>query len=223
MPYLDKSAPTIRYDYASLERLWIDAGGSSISAPIAAAIALAESSGYSNNFNDTDPFGGSRGLWQINGVHNTADGREWYDPRANAEQAVKLWKGRRENFTDWGSFTSSARPYLHFLHFNEPPADKANGQLVAPSTGGGTNAEQVAKAIDEAKKIAAFGVQNPFNMPQTIGGWDPFAGIRPAVDSWIFDATIVAIGLAIAAGGFAIASADNSDSSQSPKVIPVPI
>jgi hypothetical protein len=51
------------YDYRQLEQLWEGAGGPRPLAPIAAAIAMAESGGRSDAKNPS----GASGLWQILG------------------------------------------------------------------------------------------------------------------------------------------------------------
>ncbi len=55
--------------YLELKHLWIVAGGSPSEANVAASVAMAESHGNNQAFNASDPYGGSRCAWQINGVH----------------------------------------------------------------------------------------------------------------------------------------------------------
>lgn len=103
------------YSYAQLEQLWINAGGPASQAPIAAAIALAESQGNANALNPNDNGGrqSSFGLWQISNGTHTPPAANWADPAENARLAVAKWKagsppGTGPNFRPWGTFTSGA-------------------------------------------------------------------------------------------------------------------
>lgn len=105
------------YTYAELEGLWINAGGPRALAPIAAAIAEAESGGNSDAYNghDSNGRGGtqvSAGLWQIsNGTMTPVQG--WSDPATNAKYAVGKYKGANNSFSPWGTYTSGAyKAYL---------------------------------------------------------------------------------------------------------------
>jgi hypothetical protein len=110
------------YSYAQLEQLWINAGGSKATAPIAAAIAEAESGGNPQAVNATDNNGTqtSWGLWQISdGTHNQpvpgilAAG-------TNAQQAVAKYNA--SGWQPWGTYTSGA--YQAFLSNSTPPDEK---------------------------------------------------------------------------------------------------
>jgi hypothetical protein len=135
------------YSLAQLEAFWEQAGGSIASAPQAAAIAYAESSGNATDVNPNDPNGGSFGLWQINGIHGAslaASGlTSWQtDPLQNAEAAVQVWKGAGQTFfsptTNGGATgpwaaegiagSSGAANYQYAL------AQEAAGNLGAPAT-----------------------------------------------------------------------------------------
>src|SRR5215471_10279529 len=106
----------MRYTYAQLERIWIQAGGSQAMAPLMAAIALAESSGIpdNNNYNDPNGRGGTQtswGLWQIsNGTHGMPV-PNIDDPVVNARAAVG--KLQSQGLGAWGTYTSGA--YKQFL------------------------------------------------------------------------------------------------------------
>lgn len=102
--------------FAQLEALWIQAGGSKQAAPVAAAIALAESRGNPNALNNNPATGDySVGLWQINYYGNLAPARtaefgtpaQVANPLANAKAAVAL-SGGGANFTPWTTYTSGA-------------------------------------------------------------------------------------------------------------------
>jgi len=101
--------------FSQLEGLWIQAGGPKVLAPVAAAIALAESSGNPQALNPTDNGGtqSSFGLWQIsNGTHSPPSA-SWADPLTNAKLAVAKYKGAGNSFSPWGTYDSGA--YKHFL------------------------------------------------------------------------------------------------------------
>lgn len=100
----------MQFTYAQLQGLWIAAGGPRAVAPVAGAIALAESSGCSTVQNPADNNGTqtSWGLWQIsNGTHNPP-AANIYDPAVNAQQAVAKYQGAGNTFAPWGTYTSGA-------------------------------------------------------------------------------------------------------------------
>lgn len=75
------------YSAAQLEQLWVKAGGYQTDAPLAAAVALAESSGDPNVVSKTNDVG----LWQINlDAHPQYTAAELKDPLANARAAVDI-------------------------------------------------------------------------------------------------------------------------------------
>ena len=127
------------YTYAQLMGLWIRAGGPRAQAAIAAAIAEAESGGWSGaaNPNDSNGAGGTQfsgGLWQLsNGTHNPVAG--WNDPATNAAGAVAKYRAAGNSFAqDWGSFTSGA--YRRFLSGSTTPDLNVPGGGSAPGSSG---------------------------------------------------------------------------------------
>lgn len=146
------------YSYAELERLWIDAGGPASLAPLAAAIAEAESGGNSDAYNghDTNGRGGtqvSAGLWQIsNGTMTPVPG--WSNPATNARDAVGKWKAAG-GFSPWGTYTSGA--YKAFLSGKTTPASSVAGSPTAQLT--------AAQAASQSDCLWSLG----FNIP-LIGG-----------------------------------------------------
>lgn len=143
-----------RYTFAQLQQLWTQAGGSSTAAPMAAAVALAESGGNPNSINTANSNGTvDRGLWQINSVHGS---QSTFDPLANARAAVGISKGG----TDWrpwcvawsngrcgGTFLGAGAPVLKFL-----PQGATNTGVV-PTGGTGNPTVQ----------NAGIGIPNPFD------------------------------------------------------------
>lgn len=105
------------YDKAELMSLWRSVGGAPGSANIAAAIALAESSGNPNSENSI----GATGLWQIlRSAHPDWDrGGNLKDPVWNAKAAVGISSNGR-NWTPWTTYTGADTPghektYLRFM------------------------------------------------------------------------------------------------------------
>lgn len=96
--------------YAQLQGAWINNGGPAAVAPIAAAIALAESSGCTTALNPNDNNGtqSSFGLWQISTGTHTPPSANWSDPNVNAQLAVAKYKGAGNQFTPWGTYDSGA-------------------------------------------------------------------------------------------------------------------
>jgi len=124
-----------KYTYAQLEGLWINAGGPKAVAPVAAAIALAESGGCSTALNPDDNGGtqSSFGLWQIsNGTHNPP-AANIYDAAVNAGQAVGKYNGAGGSFSPWGTYDSGA--YKAYLSGSTTPD-------LSAGAGGGTAGAQ---------------------------------------------------------------------------------
>jgi hypothetical protein len=119
-----------QYSYAQLEGLWIQAGGPSAAAPVAAAIALAESGGCTSAMNFTDNGGTqtSVGLWQVStGTHQYP--ASWTSAGGNAAEAVAKYNAAG-GFSPWGTYDSGA--YRGFLNGSTTP------DLNVPGGGGGT-------------------------------------------------------------------------------------
>jgi hypothetical protein len=126
------------YTYAQLEQLWIQNGGSKSLAPVAAAIAEAESGGNAAATNPTDNNGTqtSWGLWQIsNGTHGQPV-PNILDPNVNAGQAVGKYAA--SGWQPWGTYTSGAyRKYLNGSttpDTNVPAGGAAGTQAAASSS-----------------------------------------------------------------------------------------
>lgn len=132
------------YTYAQLEGLWIQNGGSPATAPIAAAIAEAESSGNTAATSPNPDGGTNSGLWQLDtkgkGAGLTAT--QLQDPNVNASAAVEGSK----NGTDWSAWETYANgAYKAFLNSS-----------TTPSTGGlPTSANTVTAAQSSAAAAAA--------------------------------------------------------------------
>jgi len=97
------------YSFQQLEQIWIQNGGNRAAAPIAAAIALAESGGNSNAVNYNTNGSTDRGLWQINSVHGS---QSTFDVNGNAQAAIAI-SNNGGNWNPWTTYTSGA--YRSFL------------------------------------------------------------------------------------------------------------
>jgi hypothetical protein len=154
----DGGGPGIRYTFAELEGLWLNAGGSKALAPTMAAIALAESGGCTTDLNTTDNGGTqtSWGLWQISNGTHSSPGADWNTGAGNAALAVA--KIKSQGLTAWGTFDSGA--YKQFLNGNTPPDTSVNGGATAP--GSGSTAATTAAAVKPVSCLLFFpGVDVP--------------------------------------------------------------
>jgi hypothetical protein len=104
-----------KYGFDDLLALAQSAGFAGDNASVAAAIALAESSGNPKAEGDRDKDGNptSLGLWQIHfTVHPEFDKDRLFDPSYNASAAFHIFS-KRGGFTDWTTFTHDT--YLAYL------------------------------------------------------------------------------------------------------------
>lgn len=138
--------------YANIEGLWIQAGGSPALAPLAAAIAMAESGGNPNAHNAKPP-DDSYGLWQINMIGSLGPARRktfgissntaLYDPLTNAKAAVAV--SGNKSFAAWSTFGSGA--YKRYLNGSVPPDMNAGGATGGTGSDGGAVQASVQDSI----------------------------------------------------------------------------
>lgn len=120
-----------KYSYSQIQQIWIQYGGSRATAPLAAAVAMAESSGDSMSISPPNHDGTvDRGLWQINS--------KWWpqysttDLATNARGAIKI----SQNGAHWGDWTTyNTGAYKEFL------TGSANTSPVGGSTPVGTGTD----------------------------------------------------------------------------------
>jgi hypothetical protein len=122
------------FTYAQLEQLWTRNGGSALTAPVAAAIAMAESSGQSGVTSSNPDGGVNVGPWQLDtrGVGAGYSVAQLQNPNTNARLAVK-GSDNGGNWSPWATFASGA--YKKFLqgHGNVPlPGPHGGGGGVPP-------------------------------------------------------------------------------------------
>lgn len=118
-----------KYSYAQLEGLWINNGGARAAAPLAAAIAMAESGGDSAATNHNTNGSTDRGLWQINSIWGALS---TFDPAANAKAAVQI-SHNGTNFGPWVTFTTGA--YKQFMQGSTTPDLSVPGSASSGSSG----------------------------------------------------------------------------------------
>jgi len=109
-----------KYTYSQLEGLWINAGGSKKTAPIAAAIAEAESGGNSDATSSNPDGGENVGPWQLDtrGKGSGYSVAQLKDAATNAKVAVA---GSR-NGTDWSAWaTYVSGAYKQFMSGKTTP------------------------------------------------------------------------------------------------------
>lgn len=159
-----------QYSFAELEGLWINAGGSRTTAPIAAAIALAESGGCSVAQNPVDNNGTqtSWGIWQISdGTHNMPV-PDIYSPAVNAQQAIEKYKGAGNTFDDWGTYTSGA--YKAEIGAGSPDLNVPKPGNAPPSQAGTGPADQSTCVLNVIPGVTGLW-----------GGWCPLSKIDARV------------------------------------------
>jgi murein DD-endopeptidase MepM/ murein hydrolase activator NlpD len=118
-----------------LEALWVEADGDPSEAPMAAAIAMAESGGNARAINHNTNGTIDRGLWQINSIHGS---QSTLDERRNARAAVEIsndgkewgpWvtykKGAEKQFLGPSVLKTAHHGASGNLGYYEPPAKKA--------------------------------------------------------------------------------------------------
>lgn len=133
-----------QWTYAQIEQLWINNGGPQAMAPIAAAIAMAESGGNDQALNNNPATGDySVGLWQTNYYGSLMSGRtqEFGSPQqllndanAQAHSAVVI-SSNGTDFRPWTTYTHGT--YRSDLQSGVSPS--GTGSPAPGSLGGGTS------------------------------------------------------------------------------------
>jgi hypothetical protein len=123
------------YTYAQLEQLWINAGGSKSTAPVAAAIAEAESGGNPKATNPADNNGTqtSWGLWQVSNGTHAQPVPNVLDPNVNAAAAVAKYQAAG-GWSPWGTYSSGA--YRNFLSPGTSPDPNVPAGAVTTAASG---------------------------------------------------------------------------------------
>jgi hypothetical protein len=226
-------------DYAQLQGAWIAGGGSSASAPMAAAIAIPESGGQTNNVNtntSTDP-GGSFGLWQINrGAHQgslgpgwfassglawtggpsiAAWGGPWTDPPTNAAEAVAL-SGNGQSWQPWATTYNSGA----WQQYYNPSAQPVPGNQPLPGNqnpGGGYSGP--GSIYNPGGWLGENVIPNIPGAAQIISGGNPFADWLAGVSAWwqARPIALLIVAVFIVFIGFALLLSSKSGEGQTPQ------
>ena len=195
-----------QYSFAQLQGLWINAGGPAAEAPIAAAIALAESGGCTTALNATDNGGtqSSFGLWQISTGTHTPPSASWADGGTNAALAVGKYKGAG-GFSPWGTYASGA--YKAFLSGGTPDLNVPSGS----ASGGPASATlTAATAGGQVSPTCLFGFPNLNIIPS----WVPILGtstsaciVSKSGFRGMIGAGVMAAGVIVAGAGLIVLAA----------------
>lgn len=148
-----------KLNFHQIENVWTKNGGSKKLAPVMAAIALAESGGYTQAKHKNTNGTVDQGLWQINSSNfRIYKGHNIYDVNVNAHAAKRLAEGGK-GLDNWTTYTTGA--YLKYL-----PKSYPKGQGVVSTAEGvgktlvgvATNPVGTAVGLGEKGLSAAGGV-----------------------------------------------------------------
>jgi phage-related protein len=145
------------YSRTQLMQLWDQEGGAPGAANVAAAVALAESSGSATASNTNKDGTIDRGLWQINSSHGSLS---TFDVAGNTKAAIKISSDGR-NWTPWTTYRTGA--YKKFMGANIKPPKGATGSTNISI--GGTTAPKTSPNIgvgtyDPSRPNVAVGAGN---------------------------------------------------------------
>lgn len=133
--------------FGELKAAWIRNGGNPAAAPIAAAVAMAESGGNVNAINHNSDGSIDRGPWQVNSVHGDLSQTGDVDQAARA--AIKI-SNNGANWNPWVTFKNGA--FRKFLNAKDSDTTGyLNESDTAHAVEGGLNA-----IPDGLKAIGAF-------------------------------------------------------------------
>jgi len=153
----------MQYTYSQLMALWVQAGGSRLYAPIAAAVAMAESGGNSTAINTSNANGSTDlGLWQINSIHGQLSTT---NPLANAKAAVKISSGGK-NWNPWVAYTTGA--YAKYLQKDVTPRTSETGPSVSERYSKDTVAAELQKQLDNPSLVEKV-ISTTTSVPRFLG------------------------------------------------------
>jgi Lysozyme like domain len=180
------TAPTSTFTgtltYSQLEQLWISAGGAKDKAPLAAAVAIAESGGRQIRSKPNGNGSVDVGYWQINTVHGS---QATLDPMGNARAAIAI----SQNGSTWKPWctawsTGACRGTY------DPTGSSPVGRAYA-SRGSGAGA--VPDTAVPGGTTGAAAASLPTN-PLTIDFWTHTVDV---VGNWMFYTGLIAAGAVV--------------------------
>jgi len=134
---------------AQIERVWIDAGGSPVTAEFMAAVAMAESSGGTRSYNVNTDGTTDYGIWQINSTNGGSE--VLYEPDYGASIAKRL-SNNGETATAWCTAYTDAACGHHGGHY-DPTGSSPVGTALRTIRAGGV--VPTPRGVGRAKRIAA--------------------------------------------------------------------
>jgi lysozyme-like protein len=200
------------YTFSQLEGIWIQAGGSAATAAVAAAVALAESSG-NKDVTSHNPDGGTNvGLWQLDTPGGKGAGysvAQLQDPIINAKAAI-AGSNNGQNWSAWETYVTGA--YRRFLS-NAAPSN-------VPELG------SAASSTPTTSSGSSGGIGDIFSwltsIPNTFK--DVFTLFHNLISpSFWLRVGAFFTGAALLVVGIYVMMKANSDSSIMPKVVPIPV
>jgi hypothetical protein len=178
------------YSYVQLMDLWVKAGGSKLSAPIAAAVAMAESGGNPNATNTNKNGSIDRGLWQINSIHGN---KSTTNPLENAKSAVSISKNG-VSWSPWVAYTSGS--YKRFMQVDV----SSRSSVAGPQAVGQGSVGSESGGIKVSEQLGDFGT---FDVLKAIGNKQTWIRVGSGIlgaSALIGGVVLIAIALADKAG-----------------------
>ena len=201
------------YTFGQLEGFWTQAGGPSAVAPIAAAIAMAESSG-SDVIQQGQPYSTTGwGLWQItpgNSEPSIGSDNALLNPETNAKAAVAKFKQAGNSFNPWTTYTSGG--YKNFMQSGVAATDTSG--YTSSGSGGGSTASYSDLGVGGVLSQASGLLKDVATV------LDYTFGMFGKGQGWRFAFTLIA---AVALYGSYKVLAGPGGGPHLPKVVPIPI
>jgi hypothetical protein len=199
------------YTYSQLEGYWTGAGGSAATAPIAAAIAMAESAG-SDVIQQGQPYSTTGwGVWQItpgNSEPQIGTDSQLLNPQTNAKAAVAKWEAAGKSFAPWTTFTSGK--YLQFLKGNVPASNTGTTAPASTTSAGGLSGFAIPSEITTFFSDTSSFVEKLMWL------------VMPS--SWLrIAAFLIGVGLLLFGIHALIAVGEGAPIFKAPNIVPVPV
>ena len=171
------------FSFDDLVAMAVKAGFAGMAANIAAAIALAESSGNPDAIGDLS-LGVSVGLWQINlKAHPNFTRFGLLKPQNNANAAFEVYRDAKNSFSPWSTYNSGA--YLKHMPSNAPVplagAVEKSASSVHPAS------------VLKTKPVSSAPAEKPATSPVPAPAPTPSAAIGPSFLERIGRALVAAL------------------------------